>query len=152
MAAKPEGNPSPEFDSLTDVALADNANVHGVIANVSPIKKGTGTSSYFEANLTDGEKKLRVVGFSTAHRKRLSSFEDTMTPVSVQNCRVKRAKHSNDLEIMLKSHTVLQSSPKKFSATKVAQIFSAEVSLGGLNASTYSGEAGRHSCRCHRRR
>ncbi len=99
-----------------------------VIANVSPMMKGN-TSSFFEAKLADGEKQLRVVGFSLGHRKRQSSYQDKMAPMSLQNCRVKCAKQSGDLEIILKSSSLIQPSPKKFSTSKVAQLFSSEVSL-----------------------
>lgn len=42
-----------EFDSLEEVKATDNGTVQGIVANVSPMKKGQ-SSMYFDASLTDG--------------------------------------------------------------------------------------------------
>ena len=56
----------------------DNAKVHGVVACLSPMKKGKG-AEFFDGKLTDGETNVRVVGFQASQRKRLASFHDTST-------------------------------------------------------------------------
>ena len=66
------------FEKVADLEVINEANVHGIIANVSPVKKGT--TPYFDAKLCDEEKQVRVVGFSSTLRKRLASFQDTMDP------------------------------------------------------------------------
>ena len=40
-----------EFDSLSGVSEAESADIHGVIASVSPMKKGK-RASYFDCKLT----------------------------------------------------------------------------------------------------
>ena len=52
-----------EFDSLSGVSEAESADIHGVVASVSPMKKGK-RASYFDCKLTDGEVQMRVVGFN----------------------------------------------------------------------------------------
>lgn len=72
---------------------ADNATVHGVIANVSDMKRGTSRQS----KLTDGEKQVRVVGFNPGQQKCLSSCQAMMDSVALENCQVMRAKYLDDL-------------------------------------------------------
>lgn len=102
-----------EFSSLKDAAVADNANVHGILANVSPMKKGK-SSQFFDAKIIDDKAQVRVVGFSTALRKRMANFEDSHDPVALQNCRIKKARYSDELEIILSPTTQISKSPKKF--------------------------------------
>ena len=47
------------FDGMTPA----NASVHGLLVSVSRIKKGR-NSEYFDGSITDGDCKLRFVGFS----------------------------------------------------------------------------------------
>ena len=119
------------MDSLKDVEQTDNAVVHGVIANVSDMKQGAGRP-FFEAKLTDGEKQLRVVGFTSGQQKRLSTSQSTMDSVALENCQVKRAKYSDDMEIVLRSTSKVQSSPKKFSKEKIAVLMNEKITLDSL--------------------
>ncbi len=48
-----------EFESVRDGSCADSTTVHGVVASVSPMKKGK-HANYFKAKLTDGQKHMRV--------------------------------------------------------------------------------------------
>ena len=59
-------DPPTSFDKVADLETAEDANLHGVITNVSPMKKGGGASPCFDAKLCDGEKRVRIVGFSSA--------------------------------------------------------------------------------------
>ena len=72
------------------------------MANVSPMKKG-GASPYFDAKLYDGEKQVRIVGFSSAQRKRLANCQDTMNLVDLKRIRLKKAKNTDELEVVLKN-------------------------------------------------
>lgn len=54
--------------TVSELGRADSANVHCVIADVSPMKKGKKVE-YFNAKITDGRKKMRVVGFQPGQRK-----------------------------------------------------------------------------------
>ena len=99
---------------------------------ISPMKKGK-KAEYFEAKLTDGLKQMRVVGFKGGHRKRLASFEaESQGSVSLQNCQVKKARQSDELEIVLKSSSCVEASPKKFATDCVAKILSSKITLDPL--------------------
>ena len=100
---------STDFDSIAELKPTDEGRVHGIVTNVSPMKKGT--TPYFEAKVCDEEKQIRLVGFSPNQRKRLANCQDTMNPVALNNVKVKRAKNSKDLEILLKHASQVQTSP-----------------------------------------
>ena len=75
----------------TDAATSDNAIVHGVITSLSPMKKG--------------DAQLRLVGSQDAQRKRLSYFEKDSSGITVEHCKIKRARQSYDMEVILKPTT-----------------------------------------------
>ena len=92
-----------EFETVNAAAEASSASLHGVIASVSPKMIQGKTTDYFEAKLTDGDVQMRVVGFQSSQRKRLASFTESLESVTLQNCQVKKARESDDLEVLLKS-------------------------------------------------
>ena len=108
----------------------EEESVHGIVANVSPMKKGA--TAYFEAKICDEDKQIRLVGFSPNQRKRLANCQDTMNPVALSNVKVKRAKNSDDLEVLLKHSSQVQMSPKKISQNKVAKLMSNNIKLVDL--------------------
>ena len=57
-----------EFESLSGVSEVESADIHGVIASASPMKKGKRVS-YFDCKLTDGEVQMRVVEFHNGHKR-----------------------------------------------------------------------------------
>ena len=77
-----------EFESLSGVCEAESADIDGVIASVSPIKKGK-RASYFDCKLIDGQVQMRVVGFRDGQQKKLSSFmekfESACVPQELSN-------------------------------------------------------------------
>ena len=101
-----------EFDSLGAATPTDSAIVHGVVSSLSPMKKGK-TTDFFEAKLMDGELQMRVVGFQESLRERLAKSQEKEKSVSLQNCQVKHGRNSDELEIILKSSSRIQPSPKK---------------------------------------
>ena len=107
------------FDSVSDTEVSDNADLHGIVGN--PMKKGPGMASYFHAVITDGHKQMKVVEYSPGQRKRLASSESAMDAINLHGCQVKRTNRSDDLQVVLKSRTEVQSSPKKYSKSKVAR-------------------------------
>ena len=117
------------FETVTDIEPSENANIHGIIAYVSPMKD----SPYLDAKLCDGERKVRVVGFISNQRKRLPNDEGTMDPVALNNIKVKKSKTSDDLEVVLKSTSQVQASPKKFSKAKVALLVDTHTILSDLD-------------------
>jgi hypothetical protein len=55
-----------EFDNIEQVTSpSGNAKLHGVIMALSPIKT-SGTTGYFDGEITDGKKKMRLYGFDSA--------------------------------------------------------------------------------------
>lgn len=91
------------------------AKIHGVVTSVSPMKLSvSGKSRYFDGELSDGKRKVRVVGFDSKVREKLFDSLGKREPVVVSNCEVKSGKYSSDLEIFVKKSTELQKSTTKF--------------------------------------
>ena len=129
MASK---NLAKSFDNVADMKPCEDAIVHGVITNVSPMKMGA--SPYFDAKLCDEQKNARLVGFTTSQRKRLISHETTMDPVALSGVKIKKARNSEDLEIVLKSTSDVINSPKKFSSAKISKASSNRIVLKDLSS------------------
>ena len=108
--SKPEDASSHPLKCLEEM---EKGVVHGVVGSVSPMTKAKSGKEYFHAFLTDGSDKLRVVGFGKSQRNLLKDFEEKGDPVALEDCRVKRSRYSDDLEIMLKPETTLVVSPKR---------------------------------------
>lgn len=105
MASKDDKND--EYPSLKDSTTSDSAKIHGYVSSISPMKKGK-TSNFFDAEISDGETDMRLVGFQQSQRKRLEDFHSTSNPVTIANCTIKKARASDDLEILLKSASKLK--------------------------------------------
>ena len=65
-------------------------------------------------------------------QKRLSDYQSTMDPVALENCQIKRARCTDDMEIILKSTSQVQMSPQKFPKHKVATFVNENISLDCL--------------------
>ena len=82
---------------------------------------------------------MRVVGFQDSLRKRLSSFQNELSPVSLTHCKIKRARNSDDLEVILNAATRLTKSPKKFHLPSTPPIQDTTIVLKYLpDLTTYS--------------
>ena len=57
---------------------------------------------------------MRLIGFQDSQRKRLADFQSASQDVSINNCTIKRARKSDDLEVILKSNSRVIKSPNKF--------------------------------------
>ena len=110
--------PLDDFTSLKDIKPTENAQIEGVVVNVSPMKKGQ-SSPYFDAKVVDEEARIRLVGFSSSLRKRMASMEDKQQPITLENCRIKKARFSDDMEVIIKPSTKMSASPKKLDMSKV---------------------------------
>ena len=53
-----------EVDNYDVVKGMPSASVHGVLTSVSPVKKGR-RQNYFEGKVSNGNSKLRFVGFNS---------------------------------------------------------------------------------------
>ena len=78
-----------------------------------------GKSRNFDGELSDGKRKVRVVGFDSKVREKLFDCHGKRKPVVVSNCQVKSGKYSSDLEIFVKKSTELQKSPTKFDIAEI---------------------------------
>jgi len=125
-----------EFESLNEVHACKSAKVHGVLTSVSPMKSNrAGTTKYFDAQLTDGKKPLRIVGFDTKLHQRLVDFYESKDAVALTNCEIKEGKYSSALELVLRKSTQLQKSPVKFDVDNVSSSTrgSTDTTLGELD-------------------
>ena len=107
---------SVEFQGVGLVAdEAVSATIHGVLKELSPIKKSRSSAcNYYNGVLTDGEKEMRLVGFDCDSHAKLSGCCSSKEAVMFKKCQIKKARQSNDLELLVKSSTIVEKSPKKF--------------------------------------
>ena len=110
----------------------ESADIHGVIASVSPMKKGK-RASYFDCKLTDGEVQMRVVGFRNGQQKKLASFMEKSESVSLKNCQIRRARQAEELEVVLRSSSGVELSPKKFTVGDIGRLVNSKMKLKDLN-------------------
>ena len=93
-------------------SVATKAKVHGVVTSVSPMKQAA-TTQFFDATLVDNDSEIRVVGFSPILRKRLADYKLKKDSLMLNNCKIKKAKYSEDLEILLNPRTEISLMPKR---------------------------------------
>ena len=99
---------------------AVNVTVHGILKELSPIKKSrNSTCNYYNGVLTDGEKEMRLVGFDCDNHAKLSGCCSSKEAVVIKKCQIKKARQNNDLELLVKSSTIVEKSPKKFKVETV---------------------------------
>ena len=122
-----------EFDSLSGVSEVESADIHGVIASMSPMKKGK-RANYFDCKLTDGEVQMRVMGFCDGQQKKLASFMEKSESVSLKNCQIRRACQAEELEIVLRSSSGVELSPKKFTVGDIGRLVNSKMKLKDLNS------------------
>ena len=130
VKAKPDSTKA-DF-SVSDAKETDDGSVHGIVANVSPMKKGKG-ASFFEVKLSNGKGGMRVVGFAPSQREKLEKFKEESSGVALHNCKVKCARLSEELEIMLHPISSIQHSPKKFKVDEALKMGAPCVSVGGIS-------------------
>jgi hypothetical protein len=66
-----------------------------------------GTKRYFRGQVTDGTKKMRIVGFGEQQLKQLETLDANRSPVKLSECEVQRSSYSGDLEIKLTGKTTI---------------------------------------------
>ena len=79
--------PAEDIDNYSDSGGCqhENANVHGVWMQLSPVEKGK-RSNFFEGQMRDGTSRMRFVGFKAEHRKKLVDFSQSGN----LTCRIER--------------------------------------------------------------
>ena len=66
--------------------------------------------------LADNTSKVRVVGFEVHQQKKLNELYQNNVPIQLVDCEVKKARHGQGYEVLLKSSTQIKESPKKLDA------------------------------------
>ena len=107
-----------EFDDLSSVSHTSScANIHGVLTQLSPMKKSRSSScSYFDGELSDGKNSMRVFGFESSVQRKLADFykKDLSLSLAVSNCERKRSRNGEHFEVLLKKSSDVEKSPSKF--------------------------------------
>jgi len=83
-----------DVSGITGTSL--DAQICGVLQDVSPMKKGRG-APYLDGEIANEKKKVRVFGFDSSIRKRL--LEETGKGIVLGNCEVKKTQYGNDYEV-----------------------------------------------------
>ena len=77
-----------------------HAKIHGIIVDLSPMTPSKSQScNFFHGHISDGKKRIRLVGFDKEKRKMLSDYHINKQPVTLEDCEVKQASQSQDLEV-----------------------------------------------------
>ena len=102
------------FEFLQDVKEATNAEVHFGVELLSPLKKSKSGYDYYNAQVNDGTKAIRLVGFDGDSHEKLIEFVDKKTPVKATNCAVKKSRmNSEELEIHIGKATTFTPSQRR---------------------------------------
>ena len=79
------------FEDLSSIEPS-TASVHCNIETLSPIKKAKTGTSYFDGVLTDGKRKVRIIGFDEKTQEKLSTFHTKKEVVKLDNCFIKKSR------------------------------------------------------------
>ena len=118
-----------EFDISKVQDPTPHATVHGMLASLSPLKP----SKYFEAELTDGNQCIRMVGLDKSQQVKLQPFFDKGLPVKLQNCQIKKNRF-DQLEVIVRNSTQIELSPTKYNIKDLETIGSKEITLEDLDS------------------
>ena len=125
------------YEEFPDVSTVDNevkyANVHSVVASLSPVKfSASGKCHYFEGRLSDGKSSMRLFGFDTKQQQKLALFHEKKEAVALSNCEVTPSNRGPDLEVLVGRSTEMQRSPTKFDVLTLVCTPSNEITLDQL--------------------
>ena len=101
------------FDSIeSNDKVSANAQVEGILCSVSSMQNPKrGSKRYFHGQISDGTKRMRLVGFED---QSLQDFDAAKSPVKISECEVQISTYNGELEIKLTSKSAILKSPKKF--------------------------------------
>lgn len=107
-----------EFKKLFDLPNSEGrANVHGVVSSLSPLKKSKSSRMYFDGELSDGEKRIRLYGFDRATHERLAKYVEDGKSVSVVDAELLRSK-SGDIELRIGAAAKMKESGESFAVER----------------------------------
>ena len=92
----------------------EHAIVHEVVTELSPIKKSAKSYKYYQAELSDRTKSIKVVAFDPSLRPSMDSSHNNWKAIKVMNCRVLKEQDRDDAHIFLNNHIQIASLPHKF--------------------------------------
>lgn len=115
LASKMSQELSNDFD-VSQIEEGAGVTVHGVVVDLSPIKSSRTNPDlkYFSGKLSDGKTVARMISFHPQLRPSFEESRKKRSSIAMVNCTIKEAKYESGLEIVGSSHTLVQSSPKKF--------------------------------------
>ena len=108
-----------ELELLKLLEDCDHTIVHGVVAELSPVKKSTKSCKYFQAQLSNGTKSnctksIKVIAFNPSLHSFVDSSFKGWKAVKVTNCRVLKEQDRGDAHIFLNNHSQIANLPHKF--------------------------------------
>lgn len=120
------------FESLLQIDdETPNAEVHFGVEMLSPVKTSMKGVEYYNAKVSDGSKKLRLVGFDSASQKELAKFVEKNSPIKASNCSI-RKKGNDELEIYVNKGTQFTASPRKLTFEHIQQRSSVSTNIGSV--------------------
>ena len=120
---------SREFEDISEISEPTTAaNVHCILQELSPMKLSRKGISYYDGYVSNGNERMRLVGFEKSSRDSLSIYYEQKEPIIINNCTVKQSRLMNDLEICVNKFTSVVKSPKKFD-TGAIEIMSTNKSI-----------------------
>ena len=96
------------------------ATVHGVVVELSPMKKSRKSDvQYFEGKVSDGREVCRFVSFEPKLFKDMEELKKKQESVSLINCDIKMDRNGNNYEVIASRRSSVTASPHKFRVDKV---------------------------------
>ena len=110
---------------------APHTTVDALVALLSPPPK---SGRYFDGELTDGEKVIRLVGFRKAQRDILESYYKKKLAVTLEGCRVQFNQANKKLEVATKDYTKISPSASTFDVGNLNTLGAQQIKLSKLNS------------------
>ena len=77
------------------------------------MKSSSGKTAYFDGQLTDETRSLRMVGFNTLQQREIAAFKDQKQAITLDDCQIQKSRYGAKMEVLLKQSTSILSSPKE---------------------------------------
>ena len=102
--------------NVSEIESHDNATVHGLVVELSPVKESRTNPDckYFNAKISDGKRVARFISFHPQLRQPMDKYRQESKSIALSACRIQTNKFDSKLEIMAGKRSTVQSSPKKF--------------------------------------
>ena len=124
--------PLEEFEGVSEIQICKSAKVQGVVTSLSPLKSNkTGTTKYFEGEISDGKSCRRLVGFDAKLHSKLQEYHEKNEALALGNCEIKQSRYGSELEVVVRSNSDVYQSPTKFdvASSSVSRHLGSDVTL-----------------------